>query len=42
MTFGAGLLERSVGQSARIERIEGFTRSGRRSTDLRYSRVNPG
>jgi 2-polyprenyl-6-methoxyphenol hydroxylase-like FAD-dependent oxidoreductase len=38
---GLGLLERITAQSARIERIEGFTHSGRQLTDLRYSRVVP-
>lgn len=38
---GLGLLERIVAQSARIERIEAFNHTGKRLTDLRYSRAIP-
>jgi 2-polyprenyl-6-methoxyphenol hydroxylase-like FAD-dependent oxidoreductase len=37
-----GLLDAVVSKSARIARLEAFTRSGHRLTDLRYDRGRPG
>lgn len=37
-----GLLEAVVRRSARIERLEAFTETGRRLTDLRYGHAGPG
>jgi 2-polyprenyl-6-methoxyphenol hydroxylase-like FAD-dependent oxidoreductase len=37
-----GLLQGIVAQSARIERVEAFTHTGRQLTDLRYARAVPG
>lgn len=39
---GLGLLEGVVRRSARIERLEAFTESGRQLTDLRYGNAGPG